>query len=142
MSEEAQRPTITDRDAWTAYWTGQGQPWRTEPEIDATRQQYLTERRATPPDIKQGIYPFKDVQLNRADVEWLSETHESGGVRGPVDWMEDAHWERDGLDVRGADLRRTDLSSLPLARLRASLGASEVLGRREEARMPRTEEPA
>ena len=132
IAEKSQRPAIGDRDAWTAHWKAHGQPWRSEPEIDATRQQYLTEHRAIPPDIKQGIYPFKDVKLTRADVEWLLESHESGGVRGPVDWGDVAQRGREGLAVRGADLRQADLSSLPLARLRASLSASEHLGTNAE----------
>src|SRR5258708_9682259 len=83
-----QRPTIDDPDAWKTYWKGQGWPWRTEPEIDAQRQKYLAERRAIVPDIEKGIYPFKDVKLSRADVEWLLVTHENG--RGPVDWSDES----------------------------------------------------
>ena len=29
-----QRPASDDKDEWKAYWKQQGQPWRTEPEID------------------------------------------------------------------------------------------------------------
>ncbi len=37
---EPQRPTSDDnREGWKAYWEAQGMPWRTEPEIDAERQQ-------------------------------------------------------------------------------------------------------
>src|SRR5437016_2827225 len=79
-----QRPAPGDRDAWHAYWTAQGQPWRTEPEIDPKRQAELARHRATVPDIEKGIYPFKEVKLSRADVEWLLATHENG--QGPVDW--------------------------------------------------------
>jgi len=78
-----QRPDMQDRDAWHSYWRERGQPWRTEPEIDPERQAYLAERRAIKPDLEQGIYPFKDIKLNRADVEWLLATHMNG--RGPVD---------------------------------------------------------
>ena len=39
-----QRPTNDDKEAWKAYWKTQGQPWRTEPEIDVDRQKYLAER--------------------------------------------------------------------------------------------------
>jgi len=38
-------------------------PWRTEPEIDPDRQNFLTACLATQPDIKQNIYPFKGVKL-------------------------------------------------------------------------------
>ncbi len=49
----------------------QGQLLRTEPEIDATRQEELLRRRTLVPDIEKGIYPFKGEKLSRADVEWL-----------------------------------------------------------------------
>jgi hypothetical protein len=38
------RPTTDNREEWIAYWWRQGQPWRTEPEIDTKRQEYLDER--------------------------------------------------------------------------------------------------
>jgi uncharacterized protein YjbI with pentapeptide repeats len=80
-----------------------------------------------PVDIDHGWYPFQDIALDRADVEWLLSTHESQGVVGPVDWREDETWDarRAGLDLRGADLREADLRHLPLARVRASLSPSE-----------------
>src|SRR5947207_11672485 len=102
-----QRPTTNNREDWTAYWKQEGQPWRTEPEIDEERQKYLAERRSIMPDIEQGIYPFKDVKLSRADVEWLLATHENGS--GPVDWSDENQREREGLDLRGADLRQEDI---------------------------------
>jgi len=114
-----QRPATNDREAWKAYWKQQGQEWRTEPEIDGERQKYLAERRSITPDIKQGIYPFKDTKLNRADIEWLLATHEQG--RGPVDWHDVQQRTREGLDLRGADLRKVDLHALPLARTRTGL---------------------
>src|SRR5256886_3716953 len=93
--------------------------WRIAPEIHAERQQFLAERLATTPDIKQGIYPFKDIKLTRADIEWLLATHENG--RGPVDWADQQQRERLGLDLRGADLRQVDLQNLPLAHLYGGL---------------------
>jgi uncharacterized protein YjbI with pentapeptide repeats len=114
-----QRPATNDEEAWKGYWKLHGQPWRTEPAIETGRQNYLAERRNIIPDIKQGIYPFKDIKLSRADVEWLLSTHENG--RGPVVWSDEIQRERIGLDVRGADLRQADLHSLPLARLCAGL---------------------
>jgi uncharacterized protein YjbI with pentapeptide repeats len=119
---------------WAAYWTTQGMPWRTEPEIAEARQRYLAERRAVTPDIARGVYPFRDehggIPLDRADVEWLLATHESGGLRGPVAWSDASQWLREGLDLRGADLRGVDLRSdypagLPLTRLRAGLTTTE-----------------
>src|SRR5713101_7347491 len=112
LAPALQRPTNEDTETWRAYWKTQGQPWRTEPEIDAERQKYLAERRSITPDIEQGIYPFKDIKLSRADVEWLLATHENG--RGPVDWKDERQRERDGLDLGGANLCFVDLSNLPL----------------------------
>jgi uncharacterized protein YjbI with pentapeptide repeats len=120
-----QRPTTNDREAWKAYWKAQSQPWRTEPEIDLKRQEDLAKRSLIMPNIEQGIYPFKDIEpkLTRADVEWLLATHENG--RGPVDWSDESQRERQGLDVRGADLQEVDLHNLPLARLLCGLSQEE-----------------
>ena len=114
-----QRPSKYDSRAWKAYWKQQGQPWRTEPEIEAERQKYLAERRAITANIEQGIYSFKDIQLSRADVEWLLATHENG--RGPVDWNDESQRKREGLDLRGAKLNDTNLRHLPLAGLQGGL---------------------
>src|SRR5258708_6055886 len=127
-----QRPTTSDPEAWKAYWKAQGQPWRTEPEIDAERQTFLAERRSIIPDIKRGIYPFKDIRLNRADVEWLLATHEKG--RGPVNWGDESQRERYGLDLRGADLSQEDLSDLPLARMYGALASGGWENATEEQR--------
>jgi uncharacterized protein YjbI with pentapeptide repeats len=108
-------PSTDNREAWQAYWQELGQAWRTEPEIDTERQRYLAERLACPVDAYQGIYPFKDIKLKRADVEWLLATHEHG--LGPVDYADETQRERVGIDVRGADLRHANLQNLPLARL-------------------------
>lgn len=118
-----QRPTANDPREWKAYWNAKGWPWRTEPEIDAQRQKNLAERRAIVPDIEKGIYPFKDVKLSRADVEWLLTTHENG--HGPVDWTNENQRTRNGLDMRGANLCQVNLSSLPLTRLRGGLNEGE-----------------
>jgi uncharacterized protein YjbI with pentapeptide repeats len=42
-----------------------------------------------------------------------------------VNYNDERHREREGLDVRGADLEEVDLSNLPLARLRAGLDENE-----------------
>src|SRR5216684_3164700 len=86
---------------------------------DVERQKFLAQRRAIAPNIEQGIYPFKDIKLNRADIEWLLATHEDG--RGPVDWTDENQRDRMGLDLRGADLRQANLSRLPLIRIRGGL---------------------
>ncbi len=133
-----QRPANDDPETWKAYWKAQGQPWRSEPEIDTVRQAFLTERRSITPDIKQGIYPFKDIKLSRADVEWLLATHENG--RGPVLWEEEKdkseYVRRTGLDLRGAVVEdATDLSALPLTRLRGGLFPGEWEASTEEQRV-------
>lgn len=106
-------PNPDDRAAWETHWAAQGQPWRTEPEIDQKRQKELETRRAIAPDIEKGIYPFKGMKLNRADMEWLLATHEHGC--GPVYWHAGQPVERAGLDLRGADLSHANLENLPLA---------------------------
>ena len=112
----------------------QGQPWRIKPEIDTERQKELDDRRKIAPDIKQGIYPFKGVKLNRAEVEWLLATHESEGIRGPVDLSDECQRTREGLDVRGAHLQEEDLWGLPLARLCGGLTFDEWIRCSKEQR--------
>ncbi len=119
-----QRPLPADRDGWHIYWREQNQGWRIEPEIDTERQVYLASRRAIKPGLRQGIYPFKDIKLSRADVEWLLTTHHAG--RGPLFFEappEGPHMR--GLDLRGADLRFADLHRLPLSGLRGGLSAAQ-----------------
>jgi uncharacterized protein YjbI with pentapeptide repeats len=124
-----QRPVIEDKEAWKAYWKAQGQEWCTEPEIDAERQKYLAERRKITPDIKQGIYPFKDIKLSRADVEWLLATHEE------KTWQTGTNLTlRYGIDLRGADLRWVDLQRLPLAGVLAGLEPQEWFKATKEQR--------
>src|SRR6266480_1706672 len=117
------RPLNDDKETWAEYWMHQGQPWRTEPEIDSERQKYLDERRQITPDLTEGIYPFKNIKLTRADVEWLLATHEHG--RGPVDWSDEYMWRRKGLNLPGADLRQTNLNNLPLTRIQVGLSQEE-----------------
>src|SRR5713226_6676115 len=93
--------------------TDNREAWRTEPEIDVERQLYLAELLARPVDVRQGIYPFKNIKLERSDVEWLLATHENG--LGPVDYSDETQRNRVGIDVRGADLRHANLQNLPLA---------------------------
>lgn len=117
-----QRPVNDDKEAWKAYWEAQDQPWRTEPEIGEERQKYLADRRTISPSIKQGSYSFKNIKLSRADVEWLLASHDNG--RGPVDWNDEGQRDRNGLDLRGADLQKVNLSGLPLAGLIGGLTGS------------------
>jgi len=125
-------------ETWNAYWTARGMPWRTKPEIGGERQRFLAECRTVKPEVAQGVYPFRDengsVKLDRADVEWLLATHESGGMRGPVACDHDHDHDHDhkqqrqrwGLDLRGADLQGADVGALPLARTRAGLAEAEA----------------
>src|SRR5581483_322476 len=110
-------------EEWYQHWQELGQSWRTEPEIDTNRQKELTKCRAIVPDIEKGIYPFKGMKLSRADVEWLLATHENG--HGPVNWSDENQREREGLDLRGANLCQMDLHGLPLAGLRGGLSGIE-----------------
>jgi uncharacterized protein YjbI with pentapeptide repeats len=123
------RPSPDGYASWPAYWQAQGQPWRTEPEINDERQRYLAERRVITPDDRRGVFPFRNeggeseknagIKLTRADVEWLLATHEDG--RGPVFWEQEKDKpvgeRRKGLDLRGANLYRVNLRGLPLARI-------------------------
>lgn len=93
------------------------------PEIGAERQDYLSRRLDVRPDIAAGVYPFKGVELTRADVEWLLANHDGG--RGPVDWSDPAQRDREGLDLRGAQLSAVDLGGLPLARIYCGLARSQ-----------------
>jgi uncharacterized protein YjbI with pentapeptide repeats len=103
-------------EEWRMHWQLQGHPWRTEPEIDAKRQEELSKRRDIVPDFEKGIYPFKGMKLSRSDVEWLLATHED--KQEPSDWEYDRYA---GLDLRGANLSQVDLHGLPLARLYGGL---------------------
>src|SRR5258706_15334487 len=78
------QPEGESRGAWRKYWIAVSQPWRTEPEIDDERRQFLAERQAITPNIGQDVYPFKGVGLARADVGWLLATHAGG--RGAGGW--------------------------------------------------------
>jgi len=42
---------------------------RSLPKISPERQAELEKRRALVPDVKKGVYPFKGMKLDRADVE-------------------------------------------------------------------------
>jgi hypothetical protein len=129
-----QRPITDDRDAWNAYWVANDQSWRTEPEIDEERQVYLSEYRAIVPDIQRGIYPFKNIKLSRADIEWLLATQDDG--RGPIEWNYENQRRGEGLDLRGADLRSLDLHSLPLTCMRSGLNRNEaIVATKEQRRM-------
>jgi hypothetical protein len=126
MSDEPQRPIADNSDEWTAYWTAQGMSWRTEPEIDGERQYELDRRRREiVPDIEKGVYPFKDIELDRADIEWLLATHQSMGVTGPVDWDNALHHAREGIDLRGAILDSPSCDNLPLARTKGGLSGTD-----------------
>ncbi len=106
-----QPPNTNDDRAWHAYWEAQAQPWRTEPEINSERQQYLGEH-LTVKEREWERYPFKDIVLGRADVEWLLANYDDG--RGFAEQSSQPMQRRNGLDLRGADLREVDLHGLPL----------------------------
>ncbi|MGH2486086.1 MAG: pentapeptide repeat-containing protein, partial [Ktedonobacterales bacterium] len=116
MSEQAQRLANNDRASWQAYWSAQGMPWRAEPEIDEERQRFLAGRRQIESDFEHANHPFEGIKLDRADIEWLLTTHESRGMRGPVDASDEKQSEREGLNLAGVDLQKSKLDGLPLAR--------------------------
>ncbi len=124
LSALPQRPTASDSEAWRIYWSSQGQPWRTRPEIDEQRREKLAQYLAIATDVERGIYPFKNIKLSRADVEWLLAVQRIG--REPGDPSDAGERESGGLDLRGADLRGEDLSGLPLTRLRGGLTIREL----------------
>lgn len=118
------RPMAGDREGWKAYWKARNQTWRTEPEIDGERQRFLTLRRTILPDIADSVFPFKDIKLDRADVEWLLATHLDG--QWPSLWGRVMPGlPKRGLDLRGADLRGADLRRLPLMQLQAGLAEQD-----------------
>jgi uncharacterized protein YjbI with pentapeptide repeats len=125
-------PAADDRKGWHAHWQAQGQPWRTEPEIEQKRQAELDRCRTIVPDIENGIYPFKKLKLDRADIEWLLATHENG--LGPIDWSDLNQRTRQGLDLRGTNLHQVDLHGLPLAGLCCGLTEDEWLRANEAQR--------
>ena len=115
-----------EAETWQAYWKEQGQPWRTEPIIDEERQQQLLSYSQRGVNIEQGMYPFKGVQLSRADVEWLLAMEEQRNARESTGGgASENQQKRLGLDVRGADLSGVNLSHLPLIRLHAGLSLVE-----------------
>src|ERR1700757_5302435 len=84
--------------------------WRIEPEIGQARQEQLARCLTTIPDITHGVYPFKGMKLSRADVDWLLSTPAKG--KNPSDGGDERQELCIGLDLRGADLRYTDLHAL------------------------------
>jgi hypothetical protein len=111
-----QRPT-NDQESWKAYWQAQGQPWRTEPEIDTERQHELKKQLASIPDVREEeILYFEDIQLNRADIEWLLATQKTDRI--VVFTRDNEQRQRhESLTLSGADLRNINLSDLPLQRV-------------------------
>ncbi|HET8851230.1 MAG TPA: pentapeptide repeat-containing protein [Ktedonobacteraceae bacterium] len=115
-----------DPEAWQAYWKEQGQSWRSEPLIDEERQQRLLSYSRGEVDIERGRYPFKGVQLSRADVEWLLAMEEQRSAKARTGGGTDGEQQKSlGLDMRGADLSGLNLSHLPMMRLRAGLSLVE-----------------
>lgn len=132
MSDEPQRPTGDNPNEWKAYWTTQGMAWRTEPEIDEERQRYLAERRAIQPDIEKGVYPFNNIKLDRADVEWLIAVHHSRNVQESSSAM---LIDRQNIDLRGAILDGANLRGLNLRGVmlaRAQMNGADLTGARLE----------
>ncbi len=121
LTDQAPPQDPADSEAWRGYYQSQGWYWRREPQIGADRQRQLATCRSQKPDSDRGLYPLKaiDPPLDRADLEWLLATHDSG--KGPLDWNDESQHTRVGLDLRGASLIGVDLRGLPLAGLRGGL---------------------
>lgn len=128
----SKRPTHDDQHSWRDHWKAHNQPWRTEPEIDEDRQSFLIALCLKIADIQRGEYPFKNVQLSRADVEWLLATPKS--ERELFDWDVEYPNECKGLDLRGADLRTINLNGLPLSGICGGLTIEEWLTSTQEER--------
>jgi uncharacterized protein YjbI with pentapeptide repeats len=138
-----QPPTTNDRGEWKVYWEAQEMPWRTEPEIDEERQQYLAKRRAVESNIEKSTYPFRDengsIKLTRADVEWLLATNINGSKVGPVSWSAfsklswlEIRMRAKGIDLRGANLIGVNLAWLPLTLMSGGLSGRKMAERTEE----------
>jgi len=110
-------PANDDKEAWKGYWNAQGQSWRTEPEISPERQHELEKQLASIPDVREEeILYFKDIQLNRADIEWLLATQKTD--RTVVFTRDNEQRQRhESLTLSGADLRNINLSDLPMRRV-------------------------
>lgn len=115
------QPSTSDPAGWRAYL--QSQKWCREPEIADERKQELDRLRKTRANFQSGTFPFGGQKLTRAEVEWLLVTHGDG--QGPVNWCDPDQDKREGLDLRGADLRDVDLSYLPLSKLIGGLPWSD-----------------
>src|SRR5260370_37911673 len=102
-----QQPMAHDKAAWRAWWAERGQPWRSEPEIATERRAELEKRLLIVADVELGVYPFRDMRLGRADIEWLLTRQKAAGERTPA-----SHRPPRGLDVRGAHLQHVDLRNL------------------------------
>jgi uncharacterized protein YjbI with pentapeptide repeats len=86
--------------------------WRTEPEIDEERREFLGALRASKPYYQRASSPFAGLRLDRADIEWLLATHEYAGVRGPVVGSVLVDETGDPPDLSGADLSAVALRLL------------------------------
>ncbi len=74
--------------------------------------------------FQKGIFPFKDVKLDRDDIEWLLANHKPQYAQ--VNWMGQVRRELLGLDLRGADLRGVDLRGISLTNMRGGLDMEEL----------------
>jgi uncharacterized protein YjbI with pentapeptide repeats len=145
QAQVPQRPASGDRNAWRDYWEAQSQSWRTEPKIDTARQKSLNACFHLFPGGDQehypyrgkDQYPFKDVRLSRADIEWLLATYPHKDGRGSVEWFDEHSRRRKGLDLRGAMLQEVDLHDLPLVEVNLRAAHLEKANLRE-AHLERT----
>ncbi len=112
-------------DLWRNYWRSQRQPWRTEAEIEKERQLELDRYKAARPATELARYPFTGVRLRRADIEWLLAS--DGDHLDAANLGDGSQSATEGLDLRGADLRKGHLGGLPLTGMQGGLLEDEWL---------------
>ncbi len=100
QQQTAQPSVLKMGQTWKTYWAAQGELWRTEAEIDVSRQQILTDQLHIQYADNELKHPFKQMHLNRADLEWLIHLLP----------------EQNTLNLEGVVLNRVQLRSLPLKR--------------------------
>lgn len=68
----------------------------------------MRERLQIIPNIVEGVYPFKDIRLSRADIEWLLHHQRR------VNWIDESQQERREIDLRGSDHDEAERIATPI----------------------------
>ncbi len=114
--------------SWTAYWEEHGQPWRIEAEIEPARQQLLRKHLQIVADVTKMRFPFSEVALCRADIEWILANYFPEYTFAHQDSVSLSSLPTQPLilDLRGAHLEGINLRALPLPGVRAGLSDEEA----------------